>query len=296
VDLYRRVASHLSTARSRYGDPATVDHLTRLTGRANAVVHGGRPRTWRGALRAATTTFPAAVWHLRRFVAVATGLFLAGAVPVAVWLAWSPAAAAAVAPPEVVQAYLDRDFADYYTSAPAAEFAATVFTNNVRVGILAFAAGIVWCLPTAFVLGLNGVNLGVAAGLFHAHDRAAAFWGLILPHGLLELTAVFVAGGTGLALGWALVAPGDRTRSDALREQAQRAVVVVLGLVGVFLVAGAIEGFVTGSSLPTWARVGIGVAAELAFLGWVVEGGRHAAARGLTGALGEREVTAVRRP
>jgi hypothetical protein len=98
-----------------------------------------------------------------------------------------------------------------------------------------------------------------------------------------------VAGGAGLRLGWAVIVPGDRSRRDALAEEGRRSVVVVLGLIVAFLVAGLIEGFVTGRPWPTGLRVGVGVAAEAAFLGYVVSQGRRAAAAGSTGLLGEDE-------
>jgi uncharacterized membrane protein SpoIIM required for sporulation len=153
-----------------------------------------------------------------------------------------------------------------------------VFTNNAGVGILAFGAGILAGVPTVLVLLLNGVNVGIMGGLFHASGEAGHFWGLILPHGLLELTAVFIAGGTGLRLGWAVLAPGDRTRARALAEEGRRAVVIVIGLVAVFLVAGLIEGYVTPAPLPTGVRVGIGAVAWAGFLVYVVHHGRRAAA------------------
>ena len=96
-----------------------------------------------------------------------------------------------------------------------------------------------------------------------------------------------VAGGAGLRLGWTLIDPGDRTRRAALADEGRRTLAIVAGLVVVFLAAGTIEGFVTGSSLPTWARVGIGVVGEAALLTWLIDRGRAAAAKGLTGALGE---------
>jgi uncharacterized membrane protein SpoIIM required for sporulation len=232
-------------------------------------------------------TFPAAVWYSRRFVAVSAALLLVPAFAVGLWVASSPRAVEATGPKAVREAYVNQDFEQYYRSAPASQFASQVFTNNVQVSIYAFAAGIAFCLPTAFILIYNGAGVGVAGGLFASVGQQAKFWGLILPHGLLELTAVIIAGGAGLRLGWTLIDPGDRTRRDALADEGRRSLAIVAGLVVVFLAAGTIEGFVTGSSLPTWARVGIGAVGETVLLSWLVVRGRAAAAHGLTGALGE---------
>jgi len=109
------------------------------------------------------------------------------------------------------------------------------------------------------------------------------FFGLILPHGLLEMTAVFVAGGVGLKLGWTIISPGDRTRMRALGEEARAAIAVVLGLVVVLFVSGLIEGFVTGWVHVTWQRIGIGVVAEALFVLYVFTVGRRAYLAGETG-------------
>jgi uncharacterized membrane protein SpoIIM required for sporulation len=232
-------------------------------------------------------TFPAAVWYSRRFVLVSAALFLVPAIAIGVWVANSSAAVEATGPRAVREAYVQHDFEQYYSSEPAAAFASQVFTNNVQVAILAFAGGIAFCLLTAFVLVFNGAHGGVAAGLFAAVGQQPKFWGLILPHGLLELTAVFVAGGAGLRLGWTLIDPGDRPRAVALADEGRRALAIVAGLVVVFAAAGTIEGFITGSGLPTWARVGIGAVGESVLLFYLVTRGRAAARANLTGALGE---------
>jgi uncharacterized membrane protein SpoIIM required for sporulation len=287
VRLYQRTSTHLSQARTAFRDQALVLRLTGLVAAAGTVIYGTRPRTFQGLVRFVTTTFPAAVWHLRTFVVVSTLLLVVPFAAMNIWLARSPQAVEASAPAAVREAYIEEDFEAYYSSDPAAQFAAEVFTNNVQVGILAFAGGILLCLPTAFVLVLNGANVGVAAGLFSAAGQSGRFWGLILPHGLLELSAVVIAGAAGLALGWSIIAPGDRLRRESLAEEGKRAVVVVIGLIGAFFVAGLVEGFVTGQPWPTSLRVGIGALVWLAFTLYVVGQGRRAAARGLTGVLGE---------
>jgi uncharacterized membrane protein SpoIIM required for sporulation len=208
---------------------------------------------------------------------------------IALWLGSSPAALDAAAPEALREAYVTEDFADYYTNLASAEFAATVTTNNIQVGILAFASGILLGIPTVIVLVLNGANVGFAWGLFIAAGEQPRFWGLIAPHGLLELTAVFVAGAVGLRLGWTLIDPGDRRRGEALVAEGRRAIAVVIGLVGVFSRRRASS---RGSSPGRRGRPGCGsgsaMLAEAAFLALVWVRGRAAARRGLVGALGEQ--------
>ena len=289
VQLYQRVATHLSYARTHYRDPALTAKLSGLVARSGAIVYGSRPRTLRAVGRFFAVTFPAALWHVRWFVVVATLVSLLPAAGFGIWLANSPAAIEATAPPAVREAYVNRDFEAYYSSAPASEFAASVFSNNVLVAFGAFALGILLCVGTLYLLITNGANLGVVLGLFAAVGQQPKFWGLVLPHGMLELTSVFIAGAAGLRLGWTLIDPGDRPRPTALAEEGRRAVVIVIGLILTFGVAGAIEGFVTGRPWPTALRVGIGALAEAAFLAYAITLGRRAAARGLTGALGEQD-------
>jgi uncharacterized membrane protein SpoIIM required for sporulation len=289
VQLYQRVATHLSYARTHYGDPSLTAKLSGLVARSGAVVYGARPRTLRAVGRFFAVTFPAALWHIRWFVVVATVVSVLPAAAFGIWLANSPAAVEATAPAAVREAYVNHDFEAYYSSAPASEFASSVFSNNVQVAFVAFALGILLCVGTLYVLVVNGANLGVALGLFAAVGQQPKFWGLILPHGLLELTSVFIAGATGLRLGWTVIDPGDRPRLTALAEEGRRTVVIVVGLILTFGVAGAIEGFVTGRPWPTVLRVGVGVLAEAAFLVYAFTLGRRASARGLTGALGEQD-------
>lgn len=289
VQLYQRTSTHLSHARTERADPALVVRLTRLVAGAGNVLYGARSRSAAGAARFFTTSFPAAVWHIRRMVVASALLLLVPAAVMAVWLANSDAALEASAPDAVRQAYVEDDFEAYYSSSPAGQFATSVTVNNIQVSILAFAAGILVCVVTAYILAFNGANVGVAAGLFAAVGEQPKFWGLILPHGLLELSAVIVAGAAGLAIGWAIIAPGDRTRAEALAAEGRRSAVVVLGLMLAFIVAGTIEGFVTPSGLPTAVRVAVGVTVGAAFWTYALLLGRSAAARGYTGALGEHD-------
>jgi uncharacterized membrane protein SpoIIM required for sporulation len=285
VRLYERVSTHLSIARTRFDDHALNVALTRRVSRARALIYGSRTGSWRDAARFFTDEFPGVVWESRWAILASFLLFIIPAVATGVWLANSPAALDAAAPEALREAYVEEDFEDYYSSQPSAQFASQVTTNNIQVSILAFAGGVLACVPTIYVMVMNGANGGMAAGLFAAAGQMPRFWGLITPHGLLELTAIFIAGGAGLRLGWALIEPGDRPRTAALAAEGRRSVVIVVGLILAFIVAGIIEGFVTGSTLPTAMRVGIGVAVEAAFLSYIL-------LRGPVGARSRRAASA----
>ena len=285
VDLYQRTATHLSVVQSAGRDPVLIARLSTLVARARGVVAGTRRGVWSDVSQFLQADFPALVYRTRWWSIGATVFFLVVAFGLGGWVATSPAAQLAVAPPDVVQQLVTEDFESYYSSNPAQDFAAQVFTNNAYVAAQAILFGVLLGLPVLYVLLLNAVNVGIAGGLMAANDRTALFFGLILPHGLLELSAVFVACGLGLKLGWTVVDPGGRTRSRALAEEGRALVAGALGLALVLFVSGLIEGFVTPSPLPTWARLAVGVVAEVLFLAWVYGPGRRAHLAGRTGDL-----------
>ncbi|HLZ37827.1 MAG TPA: stage II sporulation protein M [Mycobacteriales bacterium] len=285
VELYQRSATHLSVVRSSAPDAALVARLSTLVARARAAVTGASPTGRAAVTRFAVVTFPAAVYSGWRWSLGTACGFLAVAAALGVWVAGSADVQASIAAPREIRRLVEHDFADYYSAHPAAAFAAQVWTNNAWVTAGVLCLGILLGLPTLWILWQNAANVGLVAGLMAAHGKLDVFLGLITPHGLLELTAVFVAAGTGLRLGWTVVDPGPRTRAEAVGAAGRAAVTVALGLVAVLLVSGAIEGFVTPSPLPTAARVLVGVTAQAGFLVYVAVLGRRAVAAGDTGDL-----------
>ncbi|MDF3301544.1 stage II sporulation protein M [Streptomyces tropicalis] len=295
VALYQRTATHLSLIQSSAPDPQLTGRLSRLVARARSAVTGTRRASWRDVSRFLSHGFPAAVYRTRRWwVPTALVSTLVGAV-LGWWIGTHPEVQAAIAAPGELRD-LTRpggEYETYYSSHPAAAFAAQVWTNNAQAAAMCLVLGVFLGLPVLWILFQNMLNLGVGIGLMSSAGRLDTFLGLILPHGLLELTAVFVAAGTGLRLGWTVVDPGPRSRRTALAEEGRAAVGMAIGLALVLFVSGTIEGFVTPSGLPTWARIGIGVAAEAAFLTYVWILGGRAARAGDTGdvAAAERSAT-----
>jgi uncharacterized membrane protein SpoIIM required for sporulation len=292
VGLYQRAATHLSVVRSASPDPALVGRLSTLVARARSAVTGSHAPAWKDVARFFTMSFPAALYRSARWWASVGVAFCVLGLAVGVWVAGNPAVQATIATPEEIRQLVDHEFEDYYSSAPAGSFAANIVTNNAWIAAMALALG-VFILPVIYILWENALNVGVAAGLMAANGRLDKFFGLILPHGMLELTCVFVAAGAGLRLGWSWVDPGARTRSQALMEEGQAAGALAMGLACTLLLSGVIEAFVTPSGLPTWARIGIGLVAWGAFLAYIFVLGRRAAQAGDLGAIGGAGATDV---
>jgi uncharacterized membrane protein SpoIIM required for sporulation len=210
-------------------------------------------------------------------------LFFAVVVVIGMWVGGSHEVQSALSTPEEIEHLVNHDFASYYSEHPAGSFALQVWVNNSWVAAQCIAYAILLGIPIPWVLFQNAANLGVIGGLMVDAGKADVLFGLLIPHGLLELTAVFLAGAVGMRLGWTVISPGDRPRGQVLAEQGRAVVAAAVGLAGVLLVSGLLEALVTPSPLPTSVRIAIGVAAEVAFLSYVVYFGRKAIRAGETG-------------
>ena len=293
VLLYQRVGTHLAALRAGGADPVAIGRLSGLIADARGAVTGVQAPVWRDISRYFLVSFPAALYMSRRWWLTIGLLFYL----VAGWVAWRiiahPEVLDSVATPGQIQHLVDEDFANYYSENPAQDFALRVWINNATISAAVLAIGVL-LVPVVFVLWSNAVNLGLMAGVMIGHDKGDVFFGLITPHGLLELTAVFVASAAGLRLGWSWIAPGPRTRMQALAQTGRATVGMAIGLAVILLITGLIEAFVTPSPFPTAVRVGIGVLAEVSFFVYVWTLGRRAARAGEYGDVEaiDREATA----
>ena len=283
VELYQRVSTHLSMVRSVSSDSVLVGRLSSLVARARSAVMGAHAPLWSEFARFWTVAFPVVAYRAWRWWLGTALAFFFVAVVIGFWVAGSPEVQAAIGTPHELDELIKHDFASYYGEHPAASFALQVWVNNSWLAAQCIAYAIVLGLPIPFVLFENAANVGVIGGLMFNAGKADLFLGLLTPHGLLELTAVFLAAAAGMRLGWSVISPGNRPRAQVLAEQGRAVVSVAVGLVAVLLVSGLIEAMVTPSPLPTFVRIAIGVLAEVAFLGYIIHFGRRAAAAGESG-------------
>ena len=256
--LYREATADLArlqSMRSRDLPPSDMEvYLNQLVGRGYAQVYRSPPPRWSSLLRYLRFTLPAnfretVPWTLFAVLIFFLG-FLYGLGATLLDSAFVPL----VVPPHIVNKVEEGKvwFDSILAVRPLAS--SMIMTNNISVSFLAFAFGITFGLGTFYLMVFNGLMLGALAGLCHTRGLDIAFWSFVLPHGVIELTAIFMAGGAGFLLATALLAPGDLPRKQALIARARQAGRLALGCVPLLVVAGLVEGFFSPALIPAGVK------------------------------------------
>ncbi|HEY3613756.1 MAG TPA: stage II sporulation protein M [Gaiellales bacterium] len=270
---YREAAADLAYARRRFGDDPVTRRLETLVLRSRPLVYGVPAR--RGSLRAYLAHgYWRAIAERPKPLLAAWLLMLVPALLAGLWALSDPTAAGGLVPGGY------RSVAEphhhgliLHGAGEHAGVSISIFVNNIQVTFLAYAGGITLGLLTAYVLATNGILLGALAGLATQAGNGGDLLRLVVGHGVLELSCIAVAAAAGLRVGWSLVEPGSGTRASALRAEATRSVGIVLGTMPWLVLAGLVEGFVTGTySLPVVLPLGIALGAL--YWGLVVTLGR----------------------
>ncbi len=288
VTRYRAASADLADIKTSAGRTAQGDHVSTMLARARLRLTGVPENVLSKLPRFFALQLPAALYRVRWTTLVIALGFIAVATVVAFWVSADPALVAALGPKAELEVYAQDDFTAYYSENPAAVFAGTVWTNNAWIAAQCVLFGITGFWPL-MVLVQNAVGVGAAAAIMLAFDRGDVFLLFILPHGLLELTCIFVAAAAGLHIFWAWVAPGRRSRGEALASAGRSLATVAVGLVFALALSGVVEGFVTAQPWPWPVKIGIGAAALGVFLFYMIVVGGRAHRLGETGDLTEYE-------
>lgn len=278
---YRATAADLARARTYRAAWPLVFSLERWVGAGHNLLYRPTQRSWSALLRWLRYGFPALVRARSRYVAVAAALLFLPAIGTFAAVRHDPSLARDLLPATMI----DRantanqraqrgggyvDVPDFFMPVMSSGIAA----NNVQVTFMAFAGGILAGLGTMFLLLVNGVSIGAVAGLFQNQGAGAMLWEFVAPHGVIELSAVCIAGGAGLLLGSAFVFPGRKRRLDALADRAREGVSLLAGTTLLLALAGLMEGFVSPAHIPAAAKLGIAAPVALAVLAYLLMAGR----------------------
>ncbi|MCH8295866.1 stage II sporulation protein M, partial [Candidatus Poribacteria bacterium] len=205
--LYRRVTSDLAIARRDFPNDRAIRYLNDLATRTHATIYQTQPlkkNTFRDFFRVG---FPQL--FREHFIFIATAFLLFATTFAATYLVVlaDPEFGERLVPDRLVETIKRKEM---WTNIPEAQrniAASFIMTNNIQVAFLAFALGVTFTLGTVYVLLTNGALLGAVGGLCHVHGLALPLWSFVSPHGYIELTVIFIAGGAGLKMGYALIAP-----------------------------------------------------------------------------------------
>src|SRR5947209_2676676 len=243
--LYRQVTIDLSRARADGRDPELVQFLNALAVRAHGRIYSTRKISLRPLAAFVTSGFPRLLRRRRAAVLAAVAVFLLTAAASFLAVVRAPELAYSLFDEHVVEfenLRLEKQQGEYrgnftFPKEQSPLVAVAIIGNNVRVSILAFALGALICLPGLLLLTYNGRMLGTLAGLVFNGGFLVGFLSLILTHGVLELSAICISAAGGLLVGWAVIAPGERPRKDALTAAAADGFGLLAGAVLMLLVA-----------------------------------------------------------
>jgi uncharacterized membrane protein SpoIIM required for sporulation len=264
--LYRQAAADLSALREDPTGKSYARFLNLLLSRAHNTIYAGEKSSARGILHFYRHTYPQIFRANLKLINLAFLIFAVGGLAGMLLALMRPDYLRLFLSPQMMET-IERHkmWTDSVVSiSPAAS--SFIMTNNMTVSFMAFAMGITAGIGTIFSMFFNGLQIGAIGVACWLNDMSLSLWSFVAPHGVLELPAIFIAGGAGLRLAQGMLFPGLLSRRDSLAKAGGEAVRLLVGVVPILIVAGSIEGFISPSSLPwQWKFILAGAIAVIFF-------------------------------
>ncbi len=273
--LYRSATSDLALAQRDFPNHALALYLNQLVGRAHPLIYRGEPIIWRQLKDFYLRGFPRLYREFAPFILAAAILFFGTAVISYAIMLLNPDAANYLISPSMIRVIKEGEewWRDLNNMRQVGS--TLIMTNNLGVAFQAFAGGMTLGLLTVYSMINNGLSLGSVLGLMQVYGHAGALLEFVVGHGVLELSEITMAGGSGLMLGYAVLHPGLLSRKDALVVTAQKAVRLLLGSAPLLVVAGLIEGLLSPSHAPVLLKVAVGLGSGVLLYSYLFLAGRH---------------------
>lgn len=270
-ELYRRAAADLAIARAETRDPKLINYLNNLVVRAHGRVYRAESQgvnlIWKFFAEEMPQTFRAN-W---RYMALATAVFMFFATLSGFVALNNSEYANALGLDDIRIAARTNDAWWLGINNANQIEASNILTNNIRVSLMAFAFGAAVCIGALFILAYNAIYIGGVVGVCYATNASFAneLVTFMVAHGVVELSCIFFAAGSGMAIGYAIINPGELTRAQALKKKGIEATRIVIGCALFLVVAGVIEGFLSPSNLPVWTKISTGVGTGIAMYSYL---------------------------
>jgi uncharacterized membrane protein SpoIIM required for sporulation len=282
--LYRATTSDLALAQRDFPRSEITSYLNQLVARAHAVVYRSEPLALKRLWEFAASGFPRLFRETWGFTFIAALFFIIPAIASGISVYTRPETVRLLLPASAQPLITTVEDKKLWIDIPVEErpyTSAFIMQNNIRVSFLSFASGLTAGLLTLWVLFLNGLILGSLTGLTSFHGIGFELWTFVIGHGVIELSIIFIAGGSGLMLGWAILKPGLLRRRDALVQAARKAVYLLLGAVPWLVVAGTIEGFISpNEDIAIPIKWGVGIVSGIFLYSYLLLAGREPKKRG----------------
>lgn len=270
--LYQKSAQHLSYSQTYFPNEEVTPYLNGLVSKAHNLLYKDQVSSFKQIRYFFSTKFIGLFLEQWRFVIAAMILFTIGGLGAFISVINDPLHLFSILPADIAQGVSPEHLGSNDGSVDSPTMSASIMTNNIQVAILAFAGGVTFGLLTVYMLIYNGIIVGALAGLFWHYGKTYDFWAYIVPHGMIELTAIFIAGGAGLLMGYKLFVPGQYTRGYQLKYQAKRSVQLLLGTIPLFVIAGIIEGFITPAAISLEAKYTVAFITVIGLVLYVITG------------------------
>jgi uncharacterized membrane protein SpoIIM required for sporulation len=270
--LYRATTGDLAYAQTHYRGTTLLLFLHQLVARAHNQIYRARRFTPATIVRLVFQGIPAAVRGHLQAVAWSAIIFTLGIALGLSAVQFDERAASIVLPTHVLNAIYSGHMwtGSLFSVLPSAVTSTLLFTSNISVALLAFAGGLTFGVATAWILFQNGFMFGVCLKLCADYGMSDQLFAFIASHGLLEMSAVVLAGAGGFVLAHALLHPGSYSRSDSLAQHGPDAVRMVIACVPALVVAGCMESIISPSNFPFWGKATVGLMLALGFWLWLL--------------------------
>ena len=275
--MYRQIAADLAALRQDRGSIHFARHLNQLLARAHNIIYSAQKSNPAAIVGFFSRSYPSVFRRNLRFVEAAFALFLVSAVVGAALTYQDPDFKLTVLGPQMVKTIEKREMWTHSIVGIKPLASSEIMTNNLSVGFMTFALGITGGLGTIYMLLFNGLLIGVIGMACHLAGMSLKLWEFVAPHGVLELPAIFIAGGAGLKIAAGLLFPGYLPRRESLGRAGTEAVQLLLGTIPILIIAGTIEGFVSPTALAIRLKFALAAALFvllLAYLFGVLEPGK----------------------
>jgi uncharacterized membrane protein SpoIIM required for sporulation len=276
--LYRQIAADLAALREDRGSVHFARYLNQLLARAHNIIYSANKTSPSAIISFFTVTYPRVFRRHWRYVQIALLIFAVSAAVGAALTYQDPDFKLSIIGPQMVQTIEKREMWTHSIVGIKPLASSAIMTNNISVGFMTFALGITGGLGTIYMMLFNGLMLGVIGMACHQSGMSLQLWSFVAPHGVLELPAIFLAGGAGLRIATGLLFPGYLPRRESLARAGTDAVQLLLGTVPMLIVAGTIEAFVSPTGLRMALKFGMAAALFALLLAYLFGAGTTAKA------------------